>query len=300
MEFTHPKGRRLLEEVGKIFAGDGTIFEKKDKHIIFVCGGPVRAGSNSLRSRFLNWAKTELPDIVPVLAEDAYGESYSDELPKFVNLGHFERLIAGVSDCVLIFPESVGSYAEIGLFSATSIKTKILVANQDIHHDGDSFLNLGPISQINSSSFLRPAIAVSTDHAERGFDAVKERLARLKRRSNRRKFCYGTYPQLSMEDKLVAVLATIILLRAVTLPGLTQSVKTTFGTVNKPELQHLLSVLVAGQYVLRSGEYVLPNPVVRPFLEFEKIYLEEVIGSATLFYQRHYPKTLECLRTIQK
>jgi hypothetical protein len=300
MEFTHPKGRRLLEEVRQIFAGDGSIFERKDKHIVFVCGGPVGATSNSLRSRFLSWAKTELPDIVPVLAEDAYGESYSDEVPKFINLAQFEQLIAGVSDCVLIFPESVGSYAEIGLFSATAIKKKILVANQDVHHDGDSFLNLGPISQINSSSFLRPAIALSADHAERGFDAVKERLARLKRRSNRRKFRYGTYRQLSMEDKLVAVFATIVLLRAVTLPGLTQSVRTTFGNVNRAELQHLLSVLVAGQYVLRFGEYVLPNPAKQPFLEFEKVYLEAVIGSATLYYQRHYPKTLECLRSIQR
>jgi len=302
MEFSHPSGRKLLEEVGKIFAGgDGSIFERKDRHILFVCGGPVGASADSLRARFLNWAKEELPDVVPVLAEDAYGESYSDEPPEFINLGQFEKLIAGVSDCVLIFPESVGSYAEIGLFSATAaIKKKILIANEDTYHNRDSFLNLGPISHINSSSLLRPAIPIRLDHIEEGFAAVRERLSRLKRRTNRRQFRYRAYKQLSVEDKLVAVYATIIFLRAVTLAGLTQSLRTTFETVSPRELQHLLSILLAGRYVLRSGEYFLPNPSAKSFLEFERIYLEEVVGRVTLYYKRHHPRTLDYLRGVSR
>jgi hypothetical protein len=297
MEFGHPSGQRLLSEVGAIFAGNGRIFEKRSKHILFVCGGPIGGSADSLRSRFLTWAKQELPDVVLLLAEDAYRESYSEQLPEFIDLSKFEQLIGGVSDCILIFPESVGSYAEIGVFSQTPIKKKILIANEGIYHNGDSFLNLGPVSHINSKSLLRPAIPINRERVEDGFAAVRERLGRLKRRSNRRLFRFRIYKQLSMEDKLVAVLATVTLLRAVSLPGLVQSMKTTFQSANRREVQHLLSVLSAGGYLLRSDEYFCLNPAAESLVEFEKIYVSDFVGRATYYYLRYHPVTLEHLRS---
>jgi len=38
--------------------------------------------------------------------------------PKFLNLSQFEYVLAAVADCVVIIPESVGSWAETGYFSA--------------------------------------------------------------------------------------------------------------------------------------------------------------------------------------
>jgi hypothetical protein len=299
VQFGHPSGKKLLEDIGKVFSVEETVFERKDKYTVFVCGGEVSHAANSLRAHFLKWAESELTDIIPLLAEQAYRESYSDQSPEFINLGKFEQLIAGVCDCVLIFPESVGSYAELGLFSAFApLKKKVLVANEVEYHTKDSFLNLGPVQNIDASSLFRSTIPISRVRLDEGFSAVKERLARLKRRSKRRVFHYKIYQQLSIEDKLLAILATVTFLRAVTLSGLTISMRTTFAAANKRELQHLLSILVAQRYVLRSDDYFVLNPAMKPFVEFERISAADLISRATLYYTQHQPKTLERLRTI--
>jgi len=43
---------------------------------------------------------------------------------------------------------------------------------------------------------------------------------------------------------------------------------------------------------MRSGEYVLPKPVIKPFHELEKFYIEKVIGSASWkFVRRQDPNS---------
>ena len=299
VQFGHPSGQKLLEDISAVFSLEESIFERKEKYTLFVCGGEVGESANSNRAHFLKWAEKELTDVIPLVAEQAYRESYSDRSPEFINLGKFEQLVAGVCDCVLIFPESVGSYAELGLFSAYApLKKKVLVANEAEYHNKDSFLNLGPVQNIDSSSLFRSTIPINRSGLLEGFFAVKERLDRLRRRSNRRVFHYKAYSQLPIEDKLVAIAATINFLRAVTLGGLAQSIKTTFKAVNKRELQHLLSILVAQRYVLRSGEYFMLNPVTKPFVQFERISAADLMGRATLYYTQHQPRALEHLRNL--
>jgi len=109
-----------------------------------------------------------LADFITLLAESAYQQTYSEDAPELINLGTFERLIAEICDGVLIFPESVGSYAEIGFFSNTSVKKRVLVANEEPHYSRDSFMNLGPILTIDRASSLRPAIPIRRESLEQG------------------------------------------------------------------------------------------------------------------------------------
>ena len=167
IQFAHPGGKTLLEEVGNVFKAE-KVFERKNRHIVFVCGGSSTPGSNTLRSRFLAYARENLPNAIIVLAEDAYKEGSTSGL-QFIDLGIFEELIAGVSDCVVIFPESVGSYAELGYFAKAKneILQKLLIVNLHAEHARDSFLNLGPIHSINRKSGLRPTIAIRVENAKR-------------------------------------------------------------------------------------------------------------------------------------
>jgi len=168
VQFGHPRGVRLLDEVKAILLGQGNIFQRKDHFILFVCGGDASETADTLRANFLRWAKSELADFITLLAESAYQQTYSEDAPELINLGTFERLIAEICDGVLIFPESVGSYAEIGFFSNTSVKKRVLVANEEPHYSRDSFMNLGPILTIDRASSLRPAIPIRRESLEQG------------------------------------------------------------------------------------------------------------------------------------
>src|SRR5579863_4643458 len=80
---------------------------------IFVCGGNDRNGISALRQQFLTHLRGPAPTIFPVLAEKAFPHQLVER-----NLQEFETFLASTADCILIFVESPGSFAETGLFAA--------------------------------------------------------------------------------------------------------------------------------------------------------------------------------------
>lgn len=110
----------------------------------FVCGasGPLAYdGQPSLRAAFLEFLKNNSSiAIQPIVAEIALEEIAKEPDEPNENLSDFERLIAKSVDSVLIFPESPGSFAELGLFSAVDeLAIKTLVASRN-EHQGSSFI----------------------------------------------------------------------------------------------------------------------------------------------------------------
>ena len=89
-----------------------------NNQLVFVCGGPAANGANSVRRRFLDWAQNHIEGFRFFLAEAAAKDIMANAEPKFLNLSQFEYVLAAVADCVVIIPESVGSWAETGYFSA--------------------------------------------------------------------------------------------------------------------------------------------------------------------------------------
>jgi hypothetical protein len=93
--FAHPTGERLLSEVRTIFENK-PIFHRRDKPFVFVCGGSTKRRSRTIRRKFLEWAEHGVPNVVSVLAEDAYDYTHLYDPPEVVNLSDFEGFIGEI------------------------------------------------------------------------------------------------------------------------------------------------------------------------------------------------------------
>lgn len=120
--------------------------------IIFLCGGPYSDISDpkplSLRDAFLKVA--EFPAIKGrdvVLAEDftklhVFSSHYSNFL-------QFETHLAQITELVLLFCESVGSFTELGAFAMIpDVAARMLVIIRDSNWISDSFIKLGPLAYL--------------------------------------------------------------------------------------------------------------------------------------------------------
>lgn len=151
--------RRVLSLIRTWFS-KSHIYTKSDRHIVFVCGGDK--SKQNLRNCFLKYSKIHLPHIRVLLAEDAYLDLISGSKNKFVNLATFEDLLADIADCVVLFPESPGSFAELGFFAAKNrIAAKVLPVSDHEYQADDSFINLGPIAIFNQGSSYRPTLQIN-------------------------------------------------------------------------------------------------------------------------------------------
>jgi len=289
-QFANASGTRLLTEVGSIFKSK-PIFQNKSRHVIFVCGGQLNGPMPTMRSSFLNWAPGALPDCLFILAETAFKEALFHDPPVFINLSKFEQLVAQISDCVLIFPESAGSFAEIGYFSnVNTVRQKVLVANDLSHQAAESFTNLGPIDTLNRKSFLQPAIYISTTGPAIDFYPVKERLARLRDRARRKRLDYKSYADFDYGEKFSLLLQVLIIFRALTLDGLRRSLIEAFGRIRSTDLHDLkilLSTLVASGYAIRRDEYFLAAAGATPLLEIEDVNLGDLLARSTYYHKRY-------------
>src|SRR5216684_9386305 len=119
--FSNHAGEQLLASLRDVFK-EKRVYHRKHRFIIFVCGGKLAAGEPSLRKQFVVWAEENLPEFICLLAEEALKDSFTGEGRTFVNLAKFETVIADVADCVVIFPESAGSWAETGFFANSPIR----------------------------------------------------------------------------------------------------------------------------------------------------------------------------------
>ncbi len=247
-QFATPAGTSLLSEVRNLFE-KRRVFRRNDVPFVFVCGGPI--SENTIRKQFLDWSKKELPGIVIVLAEQAFRDTFFHDPPETYNLSVFESLIADISDCVILFPESPGAYAEMGLFSsAREIRKKTLVVNDLQYQAEDSFVNLGPITTINSKSFLRPTLHVQPKNPNGiDFSPIRDRLGRLMNRKHRKSLAHRSYSELNRQDRFVIIMEIINLLHVTSLNGLIHCIRVAFDTVKQKEIKQLLSILVASTCV---------------------------------------------------
>lgn len=290
-QFTDNQGEKVLEEVGSLFR-DKPVFRRANAHLLFVCGGAIKADSVTMRRSFMTWARSYLSDFSVVVAEHAFPQA-TEGSSEFINLAKFEKLVADVSDCVVIFPESAGSYAEVGYFSAVNdIRKKVLVVNKNEYQTRDSFVNLGPISTIDERSVLRPAVHLPGSPQPSDFDQLNSRFDRIRsRRRSRRKLDHRGFNQLDYGERLCVLLELIRILRAVTLDGLRRSITAAFGTKRPSDLHMLLSVLVASEFVRHCDEYFVPRSHSKTLLEIEGAEIDTIIARILYYYQQCDPRT---------
>ncbi|KAB7739266.1 hypothetical protein F2P47_12555 [Parvibaculum sedimenti] len=170
--FTQTSSKELLKRVAQQFT-NGNTFVQRNSHIVFVCGG---SAAKDMRPRFLSYATEELPHLRTFLAEVAQKDYITHPEPAFHNIAEFEDIIGEVSDCVVLFPESPGSYAELGYFAKNEeLRKKLLVVNRTDLQGQDSFIALGPIELIDRHSNFRPAIQLQYKKKPQ-FHLIKERI----------------------------------------------------------------------------------------------------------------------------
>ena len=256
------EGEQVLRLSRDLFLAKG-IFASSNRHLIFVCGGDRT--QHNLRSQFLTYAQASLPHLRLILAEDAYTDLLASSRTAFVNLALFEQLVADLSDCVIMFPESTGSFAEFGYFVGNSTLTKKLLAVNPLKYQAhDSFLNLGPIALVNERSDFRPTLHIN-DSPPIDFSDIKKRLARYSAPRRRMAFTHKSFNSYSSLERLFAIFEALKLLRTIHTATLPYALKAVFD--EKPEkdnLKHLLSILIAAKYVRRAGadaRYLVANDV---------------------------------------
>ena len=134
--------------------------------IIFLCGGPIsdigQPGSASMRDAFLKILNhPAVGDREIILAEDitrlsVFSAHYGDIL-------EFETHLAQITELILLFCESVGSFAELGSFAIIDeISTRLLVIIRDTHWKQDSFIKLGPLRYLQNRN--PKSVFVIDDH----------------------------------------------------------------------------------------------------------------------------------------
>jgi hypothetical protein len=294
--FSNAAGEQLLGSLRKIFQNK-RIYYRKDRFIMFVCGGRFDEAAVSLRKGFIEWASRNLPQFVCLMAEDALKDSFAGEGRKFVNLSNFESILADVADCVVIFPESPGSFAEVGFFANSKISEKTLVVNPLLLQAVESFLNLGPIDTIGSVSFLKPTILIDAQGVP-DFTPIGQRLReRVKWPEHRERLPYQTFGQFNFKQKLLVVFEVLRLLRLADLATLRQVLQACFnGNPRYQELKHLLMILLAAKFIRRDAEseYFTTIPGVH-LIEIEHLEVEKISAQVLFFYQRYSKELYDAL-----
>lgn len=294
------------EKLKKYFSR-GDLFFSRDIHLCFVCGaaGECIPGSDdkSLRSIFLSHvaARSDVK-ITCVRAETAATELLRQIDERGQNISVFEKTIAETVDSVLIFPESPGSFAELGYFSAhDDISRKCLVAIRARHQE-NSFITLGPIHAISRISIFSPVPIVIADPPEMQMIQIADRLLgeSARKRAYRQRYQRQQWKDYDSRQQLALVDEIVDLIGASTEVDLRHLIKDIFEQYDISKLRLQLSILVAAGRIERNDDGdIFARPRLMPFMEQgsqENIAIKAAWRRA---FQLYAPDVLKELEAVQ-
>lgn len=283
------------------FFSRGDLYFPRDVHLSFVCGAsdPIREEAPKFRRRFLDWAQANEPKLVCVRAENAVTDLLRqvDERHAANDLGVIENVIAETVDSLLIFPESPGSFAELGLFSANeAICEKMLVALL-VEHQGDSFITLGPVKHISvKSSYPNPIIL--SEPYDAVFRQIADRLlGEMKtKRSYRRRYSLKQWREYTKREKLAILDCIFDLIGICTEEDLFDLILKRFGSYEVSELRLLTALLAAlGRISLTDDADIVRLSSAWPlsFIEGAADETTELRARWNDAYRVHLPEAIE-------
>jgi hypothetical protein len=274
--------------------------------LLFVCGGPTGSVPPTVRQKFLDWAATNMPNWKMFLAEKAAEDLLSNGNPPPLRLAKFEEFLGKVADCVIVFPESVGSFAETGYFSAKpKVLDNILIVNSDSEAgQSNSFLNRGPIDEIERYSHYKK-IVLDFDASPPNFSLIKARLepSPSKRRTG---VSMDSFNDLRGVEQLAFLLYLFRLFPSLDLQGMKRLFQSVFGTGGWEikRASQLLSILVSAKYVDRLAadnnyyHLVAASPPSAPsLLEIEGVSADDLRFKHLEIYSRHFRYLVPAQRT---
>ncbi|MDR7068817.1 hypothetical protein J2X02_001668 [Pseudoxanthomonas japonensis] len=289
------------------FFSRGDIFYSTDFHLCFVCGGadPEPGHPPTLRRRFLDWAAQNAQKLVCVQAESAVTDLLrrAGERRKAGTLSDIESTIAETVDSLLLFPESPGSFAELGMFSVDKeIAGKMLVTLLP-EHQVDSFLMLGPIRNVSTESEFSPVPWILTQPLDDSFGKIAERLLGgiLKKRGYRRRFTLKAWKKLKKREQIAVIDCLVYAAGVLTEEDLFFFIGERFGSYDASSVRLLVGLLVALDRVAVTDDADMiskANPVLPCFIESEGLELSDVKAVWMTAYGRHLPDAVRLIREV--
>lgn len=179
-----------------------------------------------------------------------------DERHKAKSLSIIEDTIAKSVDSLLIFPESAGSLAELGLFSASEdICKKMLVVMEPKYQEG-SFITLGPVQHIARKSVFTPNPIILAANYEDTFTQIEERLLGDKgaRRPYRHGYTRKPWKDYKNKEKIAILDSILDLMGFCTEEDLQYLILSYFGKYDVSELRLLTALLSSLGRVGRTDE----------------------------------------------
>lgn len=288
----------------------GDLFLTSDIHLCFVCGAATDtlAGTDqpSVRALFVEHIQSDPAiRIVCVRAESAMAELLRHpEERRRSDIAKLETVVADSVDSVLIFPESPGSFAELGFFSAherIAEKTVVAIAAE---HQTPSFIMLGPISLIGKVSQFKPTpFSLDANPA----DSMPRIAAILlgdqpERRPYRRRFERQAWKLFPYRTQLAVLDEVLDVAGALTEVDLLNIIHVIFGDYDVTTVRLLLSLLVAMGRIERdeNGDiYSLRRD--RRFIHCESVDARlELVATWQAAYAAHLPDVIEKLKALRR
>lgn len=245
---TNQAGQKLLERTVSLLQ-ECSFKLVRDRIVVFVCGGPSKPKDSqnpSWRAAFLEWFSRTggASRLEMFLAEKAYDVAIHSQ-HGFLNLGDFEKVLADLSDCVLLFPESAGSHAEAGVFANSTPKLyeKILVANERVPHNSTSFLSRGPLHRFGAKSRFAQAIVLDQERSNNpSFQVIIQRIEENALR-NRTAITWTNAREVDLRERLAIALALTRTAGILCQGDLSYLLSALRLPISSPELKQILRIL---------------------------------------------------------
>lgn len=137
-----------LPEIAKIVKETIFISNSKKKVAIFLCGADIKDEKTSRSKMALIF--DEYPRYEILYPEDLFDDLLAGQGQH--SLLKLENILADSVDAIILFPESPGSFAELGAFSNNErLARKMIVVSNKKFKSHKSFINYGPYRLVRSS-----------------------------------------------------------------------------------------------------------------------------------------------------
>ena len=240
-----------------------------------------------MRLRFRAFAKENLPRWHIFIAERTWADLVSGDGSEIHNLGVIEEIIGEIADAIILFPESPGSFAELGYFAKVEkLARKVLVVTDYAYQGQDSFIGLVPISLIDSKSIYKPSIPLIY-REEADFAPIEQRLA--SRTKRKRKSFNREKRALDEREYFFVVLELIRIFRVITVDGIEYVVKSIFGHARIKTIKRVVAILVGTGLVSRCGQdeaFCRVTPGEPTLMEFTGVNEADFTFKLLDFYRR--------------
>lgn len=142
---------RAISFLRNSIEGKNITIASSTPRLFFLCGANKEEGGLSIRrQRLKTFIETNIDNSIVVIAEnffDNYLRNHSQKKDKKNSLD-FEFILSHISEKVIIVLESYSSFCELGAFSHRSLRSKLIVINDNTYKNAPSFINTGPIAAI--------------------------------------------------------------------------------------------------------------------------------------------------------